>query len=648
MAMTIPQYKPQTRREPIPAARHQVSADANAFGAGVYGAQGQLADLLYQRGLKMQEEQDDAAVMGAAADYLRELNTRTYGEGGFLSTKGKDAIGGTDNVSVTNRAVKDMDELQNQFTGALKNHRQQKAFSRIAFQYNNNVLNTVSRHQASEHQVYIKGNYDSLISQTISAAALATDDDSFNATMGPAILGIQKMYGPYGEAVVQAETKKLYSSTHLLRAQNIGMDDPAAAADYLQKHEGDIASEDMQKLVSLKASFREKVKEDKFQADLHFIKTSPEFRDANGAIDLTKVDAWAYGKFGDKEEEVDVGAESVDESALRFSKGDNPDWSGVTTAMKSGVTRLWPSLTAIDPGAVITSGYRDPERNRRAGGVETSNHLTGNAVDIAFERNLTKGEQKNIEEQARALGFQEVLWHDAGSGYHLHVGDYQGKGGTKTTRTIPADYKKIESAVNYAKAVKKDEEAEEARRERDYKKSIYLQLAQAPDRQSAMNIISNVKNLPLNTINELRNAVNSNFDAQEKGTQEQKLWARYELSGFYTDENLLAEYNQKIADGEDITSAQQTRYNNAASRMNRYFDFTTNGDYSRQVAAEQTAKQNETDIWQAIGDMANKGRTKDQIISRIQDVAPQYGFNAEYFINNSDWSKLGKVEGGVK
>ena len=31
---------------------------------------------------------------------------------------------------------------------------------------------------------------------------------------------------------------------------------------------------------------------------------------------------------------------------------------------------------------IITSGYRSPELNRKVGGVATSNHLTGCAVDI--------------------------------------------------------------------------------------------------------------------------------------------------------------------------------------------------------------------------------------------------------------------------
>lgn len=464
----IPQYKPQTRREPMPGVRHQVSANANTFGAGVYGAQGQLADLLYQRGLKKQEEQDDAAVMGATADYLRELNTRTYGPDGFLSAKGTAAI------DVTQRAVKDMDELQNQFMGSLKNRRQQEMFSKMAFGYKNNVMTIVSRHEAQEHQVYIKENHDAFISATQSTAVFAQDDASFKAAMEPAILEIKKRHGPYGEAVVQAETKKFLSGTHLLRAQHIYTNDPAAAADYLEKNEGDIVPEDMQKFISLKAATKEKVKEDqRYKVADDLIK---KYTRQDESFDVEGAKAEAKRMFGEREEAVNVGVEPVDESALRFSRGDNPDWAGVTAATKSGVLRLWPGITAIAE-AVITSGYRDPERNQHAKGVKDSDHLSGNAVDIVFLRNLSKSEEQNITEQAKALGFEKVIWHDAGSGYHLHVANYKGESGTKTTRTIPADYGSLDFVNRRIEAHDKDVLATARRRENDAEEQLLNDLA---------------------------------------------------------------------------------------------------------------------------------------------------------------------------
>lgn len=68
-------------------------------------------------------------------------------------------------------------------------------------------------------------------------------------------------------------------------------------------------------------------------------------------------------------------------------------------------------------GLRVSSGYRDPDRNRRAGGVPNSNHLTGRAGDFV-------GSAKAMHEAAawaRANGAREVLVHNAGSGMHLHV-----------------------------------------------------------------------------------------------------------------------------------------------------------------------------------------------------------------------------------
>ena len=69
----------------------------------------------------------------------------------------------------------------------------------------------------------------------------------------------------------------------------------------------------------------------------------------------------------------------------------------------------------------ISSGYRDPGKNAGANGQEKSWHLHGKAIDLVFERDLTAEEAKKVEQVAKKYGFGEVLYHDAGSGMHLHM-----------------------------------------------------------------------------------------------------------------------------------------------------------------------------------------------------------------------------------
>ena len=82
-----------------------------------------------------------------------------------------------------------------------------------------------------------------------------------------------------------------------------------------------------------------------------------------------------------------------------------------------------PELGAAGEGIVINSGYRSPEVNRLAGGVPSSNHVTGCAVDIRCA-----GKEQMIRYAAILLDiadetkrdFDELLLEQHGSVCWLH------------------------------------------------------------------------------------------------------------------------------------------------------------------------------------------------------------------------------------
>ena len=87
----------------------------------------------------------------------------------------------------------------------------------------------------------------------------------------------------------------------------------------------------------------------------------------------------------------------------------------------------WPADSTLGPeageGIVINSGYRSPEVNRLAGGVPSSNHVTGCAVDIRCA-----GKEQMIRYAAILLDiadetkrdFDELLLEQHGSVCWLH------------------------------------------------------------------------------------------------------------------------------------------------------------------------------------------------------------------------------------
>ena len=52
------------------------------------------------------------------------------------------------------------------------------------------------------------------------------------------------------------------------------------------------------------------------------------------------------------------------------------------------------------------------------------------------------------------------------------------------------------------------------------------------------------------------------------------------------------------------------------------------------------------DIYEGMEKLAEKGATKQEIIDKVKEIAPKYGLDPNYFLNNAEWDKLGP--NGVK
>jgi hypothetical protein len=147
------------------------------------------------------------------------------------------------------------------------------------------------------------------------------------------------------------------------------------------------------------------------------------------------------------------------------------------------------------------------------------------------------------------------------------------------------------------------------------------------------------------------------FNGLESKDPMAKRWSTYQNNGGLDKDLQLAREYQENMDNPDfeMTPEKQTKYNNMAVRLNQYWDYTSGGQYSQQLAQSQQTKVREQEsqtaeqgIWDSINALATKGLNKDQIIERINVVAPRYGFKPDYFIENADWSTQGNQKGGAK
>jgi hypothetical protein len=201
-----------------------------------------------------------------------------------------------------------------------------------------------------------------------------------------------------------------------------------------------------------------------------------------------------------------------------------------------------------------------------------------------------------------------------------------------------------------------DERRFKSVREKDTQENILSSIWKAGSVENARSIIDNGVNdgtikpgQAIYLLNQAKGAFKA-LTPGSKSTPEAKHWAGYELNGGLERHLLkVREYYTLLDQGKEFTPQEQTSYDYAASQVTAYKVFKSNGGFNPaeedQKAGE--SQSNEQGIWRSINDLASKGMSKEEITNRINVLAPKYGFDPSYFIDNADWSKQGN-KGGVK
>lgn len=114
---------------------------------------------------------------------------------------------------------------------------------------------------------------------------------------------------------------------------------------------------------------------------------------------------------------------------------DVEDYNGVDSDVKNAANTFGKYLYdnfQIDP--TVTSGRRSEKNNAVVNGAKNSWHLKGRAVDLDVG-DISDEQAEQIRQAAEDEGWGEVLYHDAGSGKHLHLANYQKKGDTESNNS---------------------------------------------------------------------------------------------------------------------------------------------------------------------------------------------------------------------
>lgn len=374
-----------------------------------------------------------------------------------------------------------------------------------------------------------------------------------------------------------------------------------------------------------------------------------------------------------------VVAEGIPEANLPISQGDNPDLADLSPTMKSVLPIVGGAIYQLGfKDAQLTSGYRTAEHNASVGGVPNSEHTKGNAVDIYLGDNVDEAQANKTLSYFKQY-FGEVLFHDAGTGRHLHLADYHG--GMKAANPkeqsaaaySPQRVQKVRQLILAAHAQVQRVKAQRDAEERD---RITMALLKTNDPSEQMQII-NSSNLPETTkatmsrsiLRETRRA--ANYYGFGAGDKEAKHFWDYENSYQYiADTEAYAEwyeaYKDPNVDGKSAAyAALQKEANSATARLNKLLKFkkkrglipgeqaettqstsTSNYDPSNDtpVFSEKDSNEATLRIWAMSNPVDSVGAplSEDAIKETIRQKAQEAGLDADSIIE----SIFGGEQGG--
>ncbi|WP_455652259.1 D-Ala-D-Ala carboxypeptidase family metallohydrolase [Phascolarctobacterium sp.] len=637
--MKFSQYSRQVNPNTIQG-QVQRPGDLNSYGGNGdgYRAIGKGLGAVNEVFLQQMQADDIAAVLDASNAMNMELINFFNGENGILGRQGINAEG----------SLKESEDFINKTFGKYASklgihwraQMLRQKFNPNAFNY----LRSAASHERKQRQI--------------------ADDNRFNTAANNNISG---MLINYNDLDAMNEIIKDTSTLVQMRGEQKGWDDEtimrakiSAVTDGLKVAIGDaISKENYNSADTLLRTYKDIMEPNvyseltnslaKLRIENAYYETAYNIVDkcigTDGYVDNEALNKMIERDFGP---ENDI-SEGIVPYSIPISSGDNPDLKNLNPKLKSSLDLIGGVLNQMGFGNVaeITSGYRDEERNAKAGGVSNSNHISGNAVDI-YLGNINEAQKERLKKVFEPY-FGEVIYHNAGSGDHLHLGEYKNNLRPNSEIASPFNPQMYKQIKQLAKARASDINNAKKQEIAKYKEDLALKINTAPTEEDAVRLIndSNLSNKEkISLIKAQREARNP---SSYMSTADKAMWEYVNKGNYNDDLKLMEEYNRRSMDSADeITPAQQRMYNKAAKNLNDYYAWANpgyqTGDYKQDYSNNTEYKQLLSDIEY----MAERGASKAEITEHIQEIAKENGFDGQYILDTVMWDKLGKIEGGIK
>lgn len=222
----------------LPNARVQVNADPMAFGVGQARAAERIGEslqsvgnLVHQRQMEFQKEQDQAKVLDASTRYQQEVNTLLYGEKGLMNKFGGEAVG------ITSKAAEEIQKIRERYSTGLGNPEQQRIFNNYATSSSMDISRELSKHEAKERRDYLIKGFQGMADTEGQTAVFSSDPNALPNYATKINERSQEIFGSsYGQDFAKAQAASYVQKAYREKAKQIGSQDPQAALDFIDKN----------------------------------------------------------------------------------------------------------------------------------------------------------------------------------------------------------------------------------------------------------------------------------------------------------------------------------------------------------------------------------------------------------------------------
>lgn len=445
----------------------RVSGDINAYGGGgdglgsIAGAIGQINKVA----VKVQDDRDAADVMKARNEMLNSMMVKLYGDDGIFTTGvGENAQGMAER---TREAVNQtFDEVGKKYNGRVRYALQSNLNENMA-----NFMRSAYTQEAREREATEKADYASNLTLT---EDLAGKTYNVPGALENALKDTRTLtyawgarQGMTGAAIQAEERKNVTSIVGAAVGAAIEAEDYDTASKYLDTYRTSMDYATYLKLNKNVKGYKDAKLIDTEARDLVDKYWDPDTGTFNIKAALKDVDD-RYGPNATKTIAGGVPGVFQGITPVDLPIEDSTGSDGMTmreqvenlgAGWKDALPLVGGALASLGlSGSVITSGGRTAAHQAEVNpSSPNSYHVIrengGDAVDIALPDGISDEQAEEVRAYFENSGaFKEVLYHDAGTGYHLHLGGLNAdvlKGGAPSSGNANYDQWMSEAAKEY-------------------------------------------------------------------------------------------------------------------------------------------------------------------------------------------------------